>query len=129
MLKREIGKFQSFVLEEKDTVVVTGNLKAHAEFLTRLGFSRHPDTGEYVGSGAHLYAMAPDDFYDRFSARTGSDPELTVQAYDGENFYQIDGLPLAAVNADGDPYIQGITAVDIETRIYIEQGVANFRVG
>ncbi len=129
MLKREIGKFQSFVLEEGDTVVVMGNLKAHAEFLARLGFSRHPETGEYVGSGANLYAMAPDDFYDRFSARTGTDSELTAQAYDGENFYQIDGLPLAGVNSDGDPCIQSITAVDLETRIYIEQGVANFRVG
>ncbi|MCY3765958.1 MAG: hypothetical protein OXH06_11105 [Gemmatimonadetes bacterium] len=129
MKRREIGKFQSFVLEEEDTVVVMGNLKAHADFLAGLGFSRHPDTGEYVGTGANLYAMAPDDFYDRFSARTGADPELTAQAHDGEDFYQIDGLPLAAVDVNGNPYIEGITAVDIETRVYIEQGVANFRVG
>ena len=129
MLRREIGKFQSFVLEAGDTVVVMGNLKAHAEFLERFGFSKHPETGEYVGTGANLYAMAPDDFYDRFSARTGANPELTAQAYDGEDFYHIDGLPLAGVNANGDPDIQGITAVDLETRTYIEQGVANFRVG
>ncbi len=129
MLKTEIGKFQSFVLEETDTVVVMGNVKPHAEYLVRLGFSRHPETGEYVGSGANLYAMAPDDFYDRFSARAGTDPELTAQACDGEDFYQIDGLPLVVENAEGDPYIEGITAVDLETRIYIEQGVANFRVG
>ena len=129
MKRREIGKFQSFVLEEKDTVVVMGNLKVHADFLTGHGFSRHPETGEYLGTGANLYAMAPDDFYDRFSARTGADPELTAQAHDGENFYQVDGLPLAAVNAEGEPCIEGITAVDFETRVFIEQGVANFRVG
>lgn len=129
MKKRAIGKFQSFVLESDDTVVLMGNLKAHADFLTRLGFIRHPETGEFVGTGANLYAMAPDDFYDRFSARTGADPELTAQAHDGEDFYQIDGLPLAAAHADGKPYIEAITAVDIETRVYIEQGVANFRVG
>lgn len=129
MKRREIGRFQSFVLEGEDTVVVMGNLNAHADFLTRCGFSPHPETGEYVGTGANLYAMAPGDFYDRFSARTGADPELIAQAHDGEDFYQIDGLPLAAVDAEGNPCIEGITAVDIETRVYIEQGIANFRVG
>lgn len=129
MKRQEIGRFRSFVLENEDMVVVTGNLKAHGDFLTGLGFSRHQDTGEYVGAGVNLYAMAPDDFYDRFSARAGADPELTAQAHDGEDFYQIDGLPVAAVNAEGDPYIEGITAVDFETRVCIEQGVANFRVG
>lgn len=119
MKKRAIGKFQSFVLESDDTVVLMGNLKAHADFLTRLGFIRHPETGEFVGTGANLYAMAPDDFYDRFSARTGADPELTAQAHDGEDFYQIDGLPLAAARADGKPYIEAITAVDILSLIHI----------
>ena len=129
MKMQQVGKYKSFVLENDDMVVVLGNVSEHTGFLDSVGFEEHPDTREWVGTGKNLYAMSSEDFYSRFSARHGGDPELEAQATDGTNFYRIDGLPLVEKNNDGLERITRITALDLETRTLIDEGVANFRVG
>jgi|GEM_PF-1196033 hypothetical protein len=129
MKMHQVGKYKSFVLENEDMVVVLGNVSEHIEFLGSVGFEEHPDTKEWVGTGENLYAMCSGEFYSRFSARHGGDPELEAQATDGTNFYRIDGLPLAEKDKDGIERITRITALDLETRTLIDEGVANFRVG
>ena len=129
MIKQQIGSYQSFVLELDDMVVVMGNLEAHREFLQSFGFEEHPETKEFVGKGAYLYAMSPEDYFQRFGKGTVEKPDLTAQATDGNAFYQIDGLPLAEQGTDGQDKIVKIYALDFETRTFIEEGVAKFRVG
>ena len=129
MILQEIGKYRSYVLERGDMVVVMGQVKRHRELLRGLGFEEHPETGDWVGAGAGLYAMPPDLFFELFGGRTGGEPELAAQAADGEAFYQIDALPLVEEDAAGRPAIARITALDLETRAFIEEGVAKFRVG
>ncbi len=129
MIKQEIGKYRSFILEREDMVVVMGEVSKHRAFLDGTGFEEHPETKEWVGTGANLYAIAPDDFFDRFSAQKGVGPELQAQATDGTDFYQIDGLPLVEEDSGGKRYIARITALDLETRTLIDEGMANFRVG
>ena len=128
MIQQQIGKYVCFVLEPADIVVVMGELETHRRFLEGLGFEEHPETKEFVGTGTNLYAMSPDDFFDRFSSRDGGEPVLVAQATDGEAFYQIDGLPLVE-EKDGNPVITKIHALDVETRAFIEEGISNFRVG
>jgi len=125
---QKIGQYDSFILEADDMVVVMGKVEEHAAFLTEAGFEAHPDTKEYVGTGANLYALSPSRFYDLFSSRQG-EPELIAQATDQEKFYQIDSLPVVKESAGGVQRITQITALDFETRAFIDQGVQNFRVG
>ena len=129
MVKREIGRYRSFILEEDDLVVVMGEVDKHRELLQRLGFEQHSETQEWVGKGANLYAMDPDVFFDCFGAQKGGEPELSAQATDGEDFYRVDGLPLAEEDEAGKRTIARITALDMETRTFIDEGVTNFRVG
>ncbi len=129
MIKREIGAYQSFILEAEDMVVVMGNLEAYVAFLEAAGFERHPETREFVGKGEYLYALEPEAFFDCFSAKNGPSAELIAQATDGESFYQIDGLPLVEEDVSGKARIARITALDMETKTFIEEGVGNFRVG
>ena len=128
MIRQEIGRYTSFVLEADDMVVVTGALAEYGAFLETLGFEKHPETGEYVGVGALLYAISPSDFFDRFSTQPGGEADLTAQATDGTAFYQIDGLPLVE-ERDGQQKISKIFALNMETRAFIDAGVGNFRVG
>ena len=129
MIVQKIGKYRSFVLEREDVVVVMGQLSRHREFLKHMGFEEHPETVEWVGTGAGLYGMTPDDFFDRFGARGGGEPELVAQATDGEEVFQIDALPLVEEGESGKATIAKIYALDLETRAFIDEGVANFRVG
>ena len=94
MKMHKVGSYKSFTLEDGDMVVLLGNLEGHKAFLSSSGFQEHPETGEWIGTGAKLYAMQPEAFYNRFSATQGGDPELVAQATDGKDFYRIDGLPL-----------------------------------
>ncbi len=128
MIQQKIGKYVCFILEPGDIVVVMGKLENHRDFLGGLGFEMDPETKEFIGTGANLYAMSPDDFFDRFSSRDGGEPDLVAQATDGEEFYQIDGLPLVE-EQNGKPVITKIHALDVETRTFIEEGISNFRVG
>ena len=129
MIKQKIGQYHSYVLEPDDVVVVMGDVVRYRELLVGLGFEEHPETKEYVGTGSHLYAMAPDAFYDLFSNRTG-EPELVAQATDGEKFFRIDALPVVEAEAEeGVSRITQITALDFETRTFIDEGVSKFRVG
>ena len=129
MKMHKVGSYKSFTLEDGDMVVLLGNLEGHKAFLSSSGFQEHPETGEWIGTGAKLYAMQPEAFYNRFSATQGGDPELVAQATDGKDFYQIDGLPLVEEDEAGKAQITRITALDMETRTLIDEGVANFRVG
>ena len=129
MVKREIGKFLSYVLERDDTVVVLGRWEAHASVLAKLGFEQNTETKEWVGTGANLYGMTPGEFYDLFSGGEGKPPQLTAQATDGKEAYQVDGLPVVEQDEAGRDFIAEITAVDLETRAIIDEGVTNFRVG
>ena len=52
-----------------------------------------------------------------------------AQATDGTRVYQIDGLPQAGEDDAGGAIIEAITALDLETRTFIQEGVANFRAG
>ena len=129
MIQKTIGKYKTYVLEDEDMVVVLGDVGKHAGFLQEAGLEEHPETREWVGTGADLYRMEPGAFFDRFSSRTGGDPELTAQATDGRSFYQVDPLPLVEEDEQGRPFIASIHALDLETRTVIEEGVSNFRVG
>ena len=129
MIVREIGKYRSYVLEQDDMVVVMGEVKRSRELLEGLGFEDHLETGEWTGAGAGLYAMSPEVFFDLFGGRNGGEPELAAQATDGEAFYRVDALPLVGEDAGGNAVIDRITALDMETRAFIEEGVSNFRVG
>jgi hypothetical protein len=129
MKMQKVGNYRCFTLENEDMVVVLGDLKNHTEFLTSSGFREHTETGEWVGTGADLYAMDPESFYEKFSGREGGTPDLEAQATDGEDFYRIDGLPLVEEDEQGNGRITRITALDLKTRTLIDEGVANFRVG
>jgi hypothetical protein len=118
VIHQKIGSYDSYTLEAGDMVVVMGDVAGHRELLAGAGFEEHPQTKEYVGSGANLYALAPDAYYD-----------LVAQATDGERFYQVDALPLVERGEDGVDRITRLTALDFETRKFIEEGVSNFRVG
>lgn len=128
MVKQTIGNYQSYILEAGDMVVIMGEVDQHVSLLKELGFDKHPETKEYVGTGACLYRMSPDRFYDLFSCRSG-EPELVAQATDQEKFYQIDSLPVVEEDDAGNTRITQITALDFETRKFIDEGVSNFRVG
>jgi hypothetical protein len=127
--RKEIGKYTSYVLEPQDVVVVMGNTEAHSERLEAWQFARDGDTGEWVGRGEHLYALPPEAFFDLFGGGQGCPPELTAQATDGENVFQIDGLPVTGQDASGRDRILELTAVDMATRNTIDEGVSNFKVG
>ena len=129
MIKQKIGKYQSFILEREDMVVVMGEVAKHREFLEGLGFEEHAEMREWVGTGAGLYAMDPDIFFDLLSGQKGGEPVLRAQATDGENVFQIDGLPVVEEDGAGKRTIARITALDLETRTFIDEGVAKFRVG
>ena len=128
MIVQKIGKYRSFVLERENVVVVMGQLSRHREFLKRMGFEENPETKEWVGTGAGLYGMTPDDFFDRFGARGGGVPEMVAQATDGEEVFQVDALPLVEEES-GKATIARIYALDLETRTFIDEGATNFRVG
>ena len=129
MIEKRIGRYTAFVLERDDVVVVLGDVAKHLDLLARLGFARHPETEEWVGTGAGLYGMAPEVFCDLFGGRTGGKPELTAQASNGQSVYQVDGLPLVEEDVQGATSIARIHALDLETCAFIEEGVTNFRVG
>ena len=129
MTEKRIGRYTAFVLERDDVVVVLGDVAKHRDLLTRLGFERHPETREWVGTGSSLYEMDPEAFCDLFSSCTGGKPELTAQASDGQSAYQVDGLPMVQEDDGGVTSIGEIHALDLETRAFIEKGVTNFRVG
>ena len=129
MREQRIGKYRSYVLDLDDIVVVMCASPQCRSFLVGSGFKENPDNGEWVGEGRHLYGMAPDQFYRRFGSCGGGQPDLTAQATDGTWLYQIDGLPTTKEDGAGRPVIQAITALDLETRAFIQEGVANFRAG
>ncbi len=129
MQKTEIGAYTSYTLERGDVVVLMGDSDGQEERLQGLGFQKDEETREWVGTGASLYEMAPDEFFDLFSGGQGSNPLLTAQATDGENVFQIDGLPVVVPGTDGQGVIEEITAVDVEMRNIIDEGVSNFKVG
>ena len=129
MREKCIGNFRSFVVENEDLVVVMGELEKHARVLKEIGFAQHEDTGEWLGRGKHLYALDPDTFFHLFSARDRGAPDLSAQATDGKDFYQVDALPIASVGDDGHERIEELNALDLETRTFIDEGVSNFKVG
>ena len=129
MREKCIGNFRSFVVENEDLVVVMGELEKHARVLKEIGFEQHEDTGEWLGRGKHLYALDPDTFFHLFSARDCGAPDLSAQATDGKDFYQVDALPIASVGDDGHERIEELNALDLETRTFIDEGVSNFKVG
>lgn len=129
MKERQIGSYRSFVVEDEDLVVVMGNLEPHVGLLADSGFERQEETGEWLGRGKHLYALPPDTFFRLFSARDTGSPDLSAQATDGQDFYQIDALPVVDRGEDGVERISELHALDLETRTFIDEGVSNFRVG
>ncbi|MDP6776171.1 MAG: hypothetical protein QGI83_05345, partial [Candidatus Latescibacteria bacterium] len=116
-------------LDPDDVVVVKSASPEHRRFLLESGLRENPENGEWVGEGRHLYGMDPDVFYRRFGSSGGGQPDLTAQATDGTRIYQIDGLPQAGEDETGGAIIVAITALDLETRTFIQEGVANFRAG
>ena len=50
MIKQKIGKYQSFILEREDMVVMMGEVAKHREFLEGLGFEEHAKTREWEES-------------------------------------------------------------------------------
>ena len=129
MQRREIGRYTSYVLDEDDVVVVMGEAAQFSQRLAAAGFREDDATGEWVGTGAGLYRMSPDEFYELFSGGHGNPPALVAQATDGEQVFQVDGLPVTGEGTGGGSGIIEITAVDLETRNVIDEGVSNFRVG
>lgn len=129
MREKTIGAYRAFIVEDEDLVVVMGEIEQHADALQSHGFEQHEETGEWLGRGKHLYAMNPDDFFRLFSARDTGHPDLSAQATDGNDFYQIDALPVVEADKDGKDRIAELHALDLETRTFIDEGVSNFRVG
>jgi hypothetical protein len=129
MREKSIGSFRSFVVENEDLVVVMGELEKHARVLQESGFEKHEGTGEWLGRGKHLYALDPHTFFHLFSARDSGAPDLSAQATDGKDFYQVDALPIVSVGDDGRERIEELNALDLETRTFIDEGVSNFRIG
>lgn len=129
MREKAIGSFHSFIVEDEDLIVVMGEIKKHADLLDRSGFEQHEETGEWLGRGKHLYGLDPDVFFGLFSARDSGSPDLSAQATDGKDFYQVDALPIVSLGEDGAERIEEIYALDLETRTFIDEGVSNFRVG
>lgn len=129
MREQRIGKYRSYVLDLDDMVVVMCSSAQHRSFLMDAGFKENPDNGEWIGEGRHLYGMDPDVYYRRFGSCGGGQPDLAAQATDGARFYQVDGLPTTEEDDAGRPTIAAITALDLETRTFIQEGVANFRAG
>jgi len=129
MREKTIGAYRSFIVEPEDLVVVMGDLEKHADLLRKSGFEQHEETGEWLGRGKHLYSLNPDVFFHLFSARDTGHPDLSAQATDGKNFYQIDALPIVTQGDDGEDRIEELHALDLETRTFIDRGVSNFRVG
>ncbi len=129
MREQRIGRYRSYVLDQEDLVVVICASAQHQSFLADAGFRENPDNGEWVGEGRHLYGIDPEVFYRRFGSSGGGQPDLAAQATDGTRFYQIDGLPVTEEDERGRPTIVAITALDLETRTFIQEGVANFRAG
>ncbi|HAA76157.1 TPA: hypothetical protein DCE37_13660 [Candidatus Latescibacteria bacterium] len=128
MREKQIGSYRSYILEDEDLVVVMGEIDQHAELLKDSGFEQHEETGEWLGRGRHLYAMDPDTFFTLFSARDTGHPDLSAQATDGKDFYQVDALPIV-VTEEGKDRIDELRALDLETRTFIDEGVSNFKVG
>ena len=129
MIEKTIGAYRSFILEDEDLVVVMGQVGPHAEVLASSGFEQQDETGEWLGRGRHLYALDPDVFFRLFSARDTGHPDLTAQATDGKDFYQVDALPVISEKDGGGDEITELHALDLETRTFIDEGVSNFRVG
>ena len=129
MREKMIGAYRSFIVEDEDLIVVMGDLERHIELLAERGFERQEETGEWLGRGKHLYGMDPDVFFRLFSARDTGHPDLMAQATDGEDFYQIDALPVVGQDHEGNERIDELRALDLETRTFIDEGVSNFRVG
>jgi hypothetical protein len=129
MREKTIGSFRSFIVENEDLVVVMGEVEKHAPMLKENGFEQHEETGEWLGRGKHLYALDPDVFFRLFSGRDTGSPDLSAQATDGKDFYQIDALPIVSTDDNGRERIEELNALDLETRTFIDEGVSNFRVG
>jgi hypothetical protein len=129
MREKSIGSYKSYVVEDEDLVVVMGDLEKHEQFLNEHGFERQEETGEWLGRGKHLYRIDPDVFFHLFSARDTGHPDLSAQATDGKDFYQIDALPIVGECEDGKARIEELRALDLETRTFIDEGVSNFKVG
>ncbi len=129
MREKTIGAYRSFIVEEEDLVVVMGELEKHADLLQESGFELQEETGEWLGKGKHLYALDPDVFFRLFSPRDTGRPDLIAQATDGNDFFQIDSLPVVSPGDDGRDRIEELRALDLETRTFIDEGVSKFRVG
>lgn len=128
MREKRVGAYTSYVVESNDVVAIMGEVASHAELLETAGFVREEATGEYIGKGAHLYAIPADAFFTLFSGRDTGTPQLTAQVTDGERFFQIDALPLVAEDEVGSR-IEEIYALDLDTRAFIAEGISKFRVG
>ncbi len=127
MRQKKVGSYTVYVLEKDDVVAVLGEVDAYQELLVNAGLSLQ-ETGEYLGRGSHLYALSPQIFFTLFSARDTGTARLAAQATDGEQFYQIDALPLVTGELDDDR-IEEIYALDLETKTFITEGISKFRVG
>ena len=129
MKEKTIGQYKTYVLESDDLVVVMGDVEKHADMLAEHGFEQHSETKEWLGRGHDLYALQPDLIFSLFSGRDSGTAQLSAQATDGKDFYQIDSLPVVEQDPQGKDRITEIHALDMETRTYIDEGVSNFRVG
>ena len=129
MIKKKIGKYESFILEGNDVVVVFGRLSRHRVFLKQNGFEENSETKEWIGTGENLYNMPAEEFINVFGIIEGGvAPELFAQTTDGEAVFQVDAFPLVE-EREGKVTIVKICALHLDTRKFIEEGVGNFKVG
>ena len=117
MICKAIGNYKVFEVERGDMVVVMGQVGEHRAFLADAGFEEHPETKEWVGTGAGLYGMTPE----AFTARFGVAGELRAQVTDGERFCAVDALPQVGEDAEGRPVIVKVLALELDTREVIDQ--------
>ena len=127
MKEKKIGTYTAYVLEDNDVIVVMGEVESHSEVLVGAGLERQ-ESGEYLGRGQHLYALGQKIFFALFSGRDTGGAGLSAQATDGNQFYQIDALPVVTGEED-EGHIEEIYALDLETRTFITEGISKFRVG
>lgn len=127
MKQKKVGTYTAYILEDNDVVAVMGEVESYKDALVGAGLELQ-ESGEYLGRGHHLYSLGPHTFFALFSGRDTGRAQLSAQATDGSQFYQIDALPLVTGEAD-EGHIEEIYALDIETRTFITEGISNFRVG
>ena len=119
MICKEIGNYKTFEVERGDMVVVMGQVEEHRAFLADPGFEEHPETKEWVGTGAGLYGMTPEAFTARFGVAGGM--ALRAQVTDGERFCAVDALPQVGEDEAGQSVIVKVLALELDTREIIDQ--------